>query len=330
MSLPTSKSIYLETSETSAAGPTQEELLEQLQKCDISASRVSSAVSSRAPSPSPSLMSIMYPGLKLGVSPAQAGTPTALLRSLGPPHNLFQPIRRNSTTGSNLSLSAVAGALTTISAVTAIPTATPLALNIPEDSTVGERSSHVGRNLQPPSKETVRDLENDSNSASDKRTVDSATNNRPTSIGGLRNHSSEQEDAVKLSSGEFGLAHQRSRSNEIDYISRTLKSGAANASFQSPPGSHGNLRAFRPVSSGSTNTNSAFFSDTFSYMMPEGEERWSGGNNLTASQSSRTFTPDLDGALGKSSGFIVRVSSEGRPSSSHDYPDSETRVEVTD
>lgn len=46
-------------------GPTQEELLLLLQNCDLSgASRPGSALSSRTPSPSPSLMSIMCPGYR--------------------------------------------------------------------------------------------------------------------------------------------------------------------------------------------------------------------------------------------------------------------------
>ena len=45
-------------------GPTQQELLELLQQCEISQSRSSSAMSSRVPSPSPSLISLIYPNLK--------------------------------------------------------------------------------------------------------------------------------------------------------------------------------------------------------------------------------------------------------------------------
>ena len=45
-------------------GPTQQELLELLQQCEISQSRSSSAMSSRMPSPSPSLISLVYPNLK--------------------------------------------------------------------------------------------------------------------------------------------------------------------------------------------------------------------------------------------------------------------------
>lgn len=49
----------------SLGGPSKAELLELLQNCDISPiSRLSSALSSRAPSPSPSLMSIMYPAVR--------------------------------------------------------------------------------------------------------------------------------------------------------------------------------------------------------------------------------------------------------------------------
>ena len=66
-------------------GPTQEELLRLLQNCDLSgASQPGSAYSSRTPSPSPSLMSIMCPGYKPtgACDNSHAGTPisTPLMR----------------------------------------------------------------------------------------------------------------------------------------------------------------------------------------------------------------------------------------------------------
>ena len=47
--------------EKNDGGPTQNELLDMLHSFDISASRSSSSVNSRAPSPSPSLFNIIYP-----------------------------------------------------------------------------------------------------------------------------------------------------------------------------------------------------------------------------------------------------------------------------
>ena len=66
-------------------GPTQEELLRLLMNCDLSgASQPGSAYSSRTPSPSPSLMSIMCPGYKPvdACDGSHAGTPisTPLMR----------------------------------------------------------------------------------------------------------------------------------------------------------------------------------------------------------------------------------------------------------
>ena len=309
-----------------SGGPTQEELLEQLQKCDISSSRVSSAFSSRAPSPSPSLMSIMYPGLKVGMSPAQAGTPTALLRSLGPPpNNVFQPIQRNSASGSNLSLSAIAASvLTTNTAPATLQASTPLALNIPEDRVMhsqfsaSEPAVNDSQPLGPTSEATIGDTEDES---SDKRSADSPPEDHPVSMKVSQLKDEQMEGERVTTSGAFALAHQRSRSNEIDYISGAPRNGVGQVS---PPGSHRNLRAFRPVSAGSTsNTNSAFFSDSFSYVLPTSED----GSRKNLNESNRTLTPDLESALGKSSGFIVRVSSEGHPAPtmtvmSQDFPDS--------
>lgn len=296
--------------ETSGGGPSQEELLEQLQKCDISASRVSSTVSSRAPSPSPSLMSIMYPGLKAGACAPQAGTPTALLRSLGPPaNNLFQPIRRNSASGSNLSLSAIAN---TGSNVTPIQQRSiPLALNIPEERALSRDDPEHGEIMQSSEIEIYETLEEDS----DLTNVD---NHRSTVLtdghGGadaLDALEKPRLEKVKMSAGLAGLAHQRTRSNEIDYISESgvAKNGASRSSLPSPLGTVGNPRAFRPVSAGSTNTDSVSFSDTFSYALLQSQEDGSSGKTLGVSDSNRV----LGSTQRKGSGSIERISSEGQP-----------------
>ena len=260
-------------------------------------------------------MSIMYPGLKPGVCPAQAGTPTALLRSLGPPpNNLFQPIRRNSATGSNLSLS-----------TTAMQVATTPVLDIPKDGTDAGNTDAENTGIlaailpQPIGKKTIVEetgSENESCLVHDDRTmIQGAGTDTPGSL----QHSEAREhrlERVKLSSSTAGLAHQRTRSNEIDYISRAAPpaaSGPSRASLPSPPGRFGNSRAFRPVSAcGSTTMDSTSFSDSFSYMLLQSQDG-SSGKNLTASESSRVL---LDNSQAKTCGPIARVSSEGQPTSS--------------
>ena len=57
-------------------GPTKQELLNLLKNCDLAgASCSNSIVSSRTPSPSPSLLSIMYPGFKQTNIVSRIGTP---------------------------------------------------------------------------------------------------------------------------------------------------------------------------------------------------------------------------------------------------------------
>ncbi|CAI8028013.1 BTB/POZ domain-containing protein KCTD3 [Geodia barretti] len=298
-----------------SGGPTQEELLEQLQKCDISASRVSSVVSSRAPSPSPSLMSIMYPGLK---PPTQAAsTPTALLRNLGPlpPNNLFQPIRRNSATGSNLSLSTAA-----------VQVATPPVLNLHEDRSengdrAGGEDDGVLRQPQPIAEYTIAESAENQRSASDDRLSNSGVEAGNTDDPGCQSQPRQHRlEKVKPTSGAAGLAHQRTRSNEIDYISGTVpaRSGPSRASLPSPPGTgFGISRAFRPVSAGgSTNMDSTSFSEAFSYMLLQSRDG-SSGRNLTGSESSRLL---LESSRVKTSEHIARVSSEGQPMSLSSSP----------
>ena len=105
------------------AGPTQEELLHLLQNCDLAgASRSTSAVSSRTPSPSPSLMSIMHPGYKPALPVSHTGTPisTPLMHHHTAAELQLLPDTQNSTgtagrlsgmfSGSNLSLPQTSGA----------------------------------------------------------------------------------------------------------------------------------------------------------------------------------------------------------------------------
>lgn len=251
----------------------------------------------------------MYPGMKPGAGSVQAGTPTALLRSLGAPTtNLFQPIRNNSITGSNQSLSAANTSSSTLQVTT------PLALNIPEERTVGYGGvgvvyADVGCQtdaLTPGSDARGPEIESSSHSVGDGRITDTAPqgSSDATSSLGL-----SQEVEQPNPSSNTVLAHQRSRSNEIDYSSVTGR--PIIASFQSPPGSYGNVKAFRPVSAGSTNTSSALFSDSLPSATAESQASSSGGT----SDSSRTLIPCLDASVGRSCP-VSRVSSEGRPASS--------------
>ena len=322
--------VYVESDVDSGGGPTQKELLGQLQKCDISASRMSSAVSSRAPSPSPSLMSIMYPGFKPGASAVQAGTPTALLRSLGGmSNNLFQPIRRNSTTGSNLSLSAANS--------TAATSTLPLALNIPEDRSTetgggtcvsgGDSSSGGDDGVDIVYREGRLESSGAGNANDDAVTDDRTVTAADSSASGDINASSdlgleqESEEVKQFSNSSSFLAHQRSHSNEIDYTSAMTATSGSNhrrSSFQTLPSSHSNLTAFRPVSAGSTATGTAStLSDPLS-SDEVGKSRDSGGdkNSTTEEHSNETLTltPDQTSPPPKKSDAIItRVSSEGRP-----------------
>jgi hypothetical protein len=215
---------------------------------------------------------------------------------------------------------------------------TPLALNIPEDravrSSTGVRLVDVGcqtRAVDSASQEEEIATENSqgrTNSSGVRISVPSAD---------LEEEQREGDEGIKLASAAIGLAHQRSRSNEIDYSSATIaaRGRLSAASLQSPPGSRGNLRAFRPVSAGSagsTNTGSAFFSDSFSYTTFESGDG-SSVKILTASDSSTTLTPGAVDSRRKSDGVIARASSEGRPTSqwsreSSTLPDNFTSAKV--
>lgn len=304
--------------ESNSGGPSQEELLEQLQKCDISASRVSSTVSSRAPSPSPSLMSIMFPGMKPGACSVQASTPTALLRSLGTSTaNYFQPIQNNSTTGSNLSLSA---------ANTSNSTLPP---NIPEERSVGSSINYADVGCQTDTCVPIDNTALESSNCSD-RTFDTACHS-----GSLA--ASNEEDGKQRPETFATLAHQRSRSNEIDYSSARVAAGRpTTACCKSPPGSCGSMRAFRPVSAGSTDTSSAFFSDS----LPSVKTSSQSSSKDRTSDTSRTLTPSPNASVGKNQCPVSRVSSEGRSASSSywsrefatvsDYFTSDSNIEATD
>ena len=278
-------------------------------------------------------MSIIYPGMKSGASGVQPGTPTALLRSLGTPTtNLFQPIRRNSTTGSNLSLSAVITSGSTLQA------STLLALNTTEERVVGDRSgvvyADVGCQTDPLQPAKAEGSERPAVESPDHKA--GANRNRGGSDGASAAGLSRDVQRPQASRN-VALVHQRSRSNEMDYSSAGITAGKSiTTDFQSPPGSYKNMRAFRPVSTGSTGTGSMFFSDS----LPSVSTRGQTISRTESSDSTRTLTPSPDVSARGSSGPVARVSSEGRPVSSSfwsrefatmsDYFASDTNIEVTD
>ena len=272
-------------------------------------------------------MSIMFPGLKPGAGVGQAGTPTAMLRSLGAPtNNLFQPIRSNGATGSNLSLSGG-----NMSSPATLQISTPLALNIPEERAaisagrMGVVYADVGCQTDPftPSDTEGLSQVDDCIHYTDDITAQTACEiNSATADLELR----AEAQQLKLSSNAV-LAHQRSRSNEIDYSSaRNAADGSINSQVSSG-------RAFRPVSSSSGNRSSTLFSDS----LTTGGQPSSSRNGT--SDSSRTLTPSSDTSPGRNDP-IMRVSSEGRPAlPSHwnrefatmsDYFTSDSNIEATD
>ena len=242
----------------------------------------------------------------------QAGTPTALLRSLGAPTaNFFQPIQSNSTTGSNLSLSTANNSSSTL------PVATPLALDIPEERSLGHNVSmsfaDVGCQTDPwiPSNAGTlekTEIESSNYGAANDRIADTSCQ------GGDVAASDRENSKQHKTPANAALAHQRSRSNEIDYSSARFAAGRANTvCFKSPPGSYGNMRAFRPVSACSTDaTSSTFFSDS----LPSVTGRSQTSSKDETSDSSRTLTPSPNASVEKNQYPVSRVSSEGRPASS--------------
>lgn len=210
----------------SEGGPSKPELLALLQNCDISpASRVSSTFSSRAPSPSPSLMSIMYPSVRLPggrVSKPVSPLSTPVLnvgRSRMPTDgavsgdNLFQPICMSH---SNSSISFGEGAVSKASETVFVTPSSPGRLDKDEVPDSQASTTGVEAVLQE-QKETETDEEN------------------------CKDRSSEDTNRCKFD----GNSHQRSRSNEMDYVS--LQSDSRRRprlhSFRSPSGSMQTFKA---------------------------------------------------------------------------------------
>lgn len=207
----------------SEGGPSKLELLELLQYCDVTpGSLVSSTFSSRAPSPSPSLMSIMYPSIR-------------------PP---------------------VAGGR---GSITASPLSTPL-LSVGRPRTQAESGSHRLSNLfRPISLSRSGSSTSLGEGVASKESVEVATSRgevleeRTTPLvqeeeaeeAGLSAERQEGEanpgEVLRCRVDAEGSVHQRSRSNEMDYVSLRTDGERRRPklySFRSPPGS---MQTFQPL-----------------------------------------------------------------------------------
>lgn len=221
-------------------------------------SRVSSVVSSRAPSPSPSLMSIMYPGLKppqpssaTAAGPAGHHTPSMPSRltvsnsasQFSAYDNLFQPIRVVSQSPSTNSISsshAVAATVNASSTREAQGTNAESNMHSKEQSEGNE--TLVSVTIEKESKLSPGSgCEDDSESRSTSNAGDVAQ--LSDRVEELQNNRTKSEHDIP----ESLQVHQRSRSNEIDYSSIGYESRMTRtiSAFRSPPGT---MRGFRPHS----------------------------------------------------------------------------------
>ena len=228
-------SIFADVAE---GGPSKCELLELLQNCDVvaAASRVSSTFSSRAPSPSPSLMSIMYPGIKppngRGSIPASPlSTPSLCVgRSKIPANvtghtlgNVFQPIEvPHSNSTSSFS-------------DTIVSKENPNGGSCGDDGGSGGDSSGDKRETEI--------TKNELGSLDEDREKMDSIQKETTTKRKYKSASTDLEEEEKNADLD-GSVHQRSRSNEIDYFSLRYDSELSKVSaFRSPPGS---VHIFRP------------------------------------------------------------------------------------
>ncbi len=217
-------------------GPSKTELLELLQNCDISpVSRLSSALSSRAPSPSPSLMSIMYPAIRppggrgsIPASPlstpllsAERWRSTHSAAAQHHPAHLFQPIGMSQFSSSASLDETVAARESGVSLVA-------------EDGGVshptGQKSALVEEELRADVVHSTRKP---------------LQHNTESMLGMLGREEHKQkstsahieEENIKVH--QEVSVHQRSRSNEIDYFSLRSPDTAGQkfsaSAFKSPP-----------------------------------------------------------------------------------------------
>lgn len=301
-------------------GPTKEELLDLLQNCDMSAnSRVSSVVSSRAPSPSPSLMSIMYPGLKPPQPSAAASahhTPSMLSRlavsnsasQFGAYDNLFQPIRVVSQSPSTNSISS-SHAAATVNANVARGTQGANAKPVESREQTEGNETLVSVTIERESKLRPGSAgEDHSESGSTSNGVDLAQLSNE--VEELQNNRTKSEHDIP----ESLQVHQRSRSNEIDYSSVGYESKMTRtiSAFRSPPGT---MRGFRPHSVDSVH-GSLLNDVTDSLSSTAGDNSVHGGaskgapstqrrSDLSSSSSEATVEESVESATGQAAATAV-------------------------
>lgn len=240
--------------DSSEGGPTKAELLNLLQHCEVCGlSRLSSAVSSRAPSPSPSLMSIIYPGLKpVNGHDSLQGTPlnTPLLgRPLygvgGALGNTFQPIRvPHSNSNASLSSSDPNGIIPPVLGSNT-PTSASVSKQVTKDKeTVSDKQQTVGdidvetRSDQP--RESGDEDQNSTTESSIPPLVPSQLKEKQRQVVSRESTPVHKKEQLIETS-----THQRSRSNEIDYMSADAYSyrSKGTSAFRTPSDS-----GFRPLS----------------------------------------------------------------------------------
>lgn len=259
-------------------GPSQQELLEMIQNCDISSSLVSSVVSSRAPSPSPSLMNIMFSGMRAGGPSTPSGTPSTIARTGRAA--LFQPIVRSTSgtalSGSSLSLTAQSTAqqspslpsartamvewrqspapavVDKVQQQSAQPALRDACSQTDQECVMVKTDDHIVALPDREEQETgssgdlqllnSNDAEEISRSGRNHEQVELTMDS---TIPAVYHSATIDGESTVVASSEEPL-HQRSHSNVIDYGKR--KSSTLVANFRSPPGT---MRGFRPVRSNS-------------------------------------------------------------------------------
>ncbi len=217
-------------------GPSKAELLELLKHCDVgtSASLTSSAISSRAPSPSPSLMSILYPGLK-----QQGG------RSSIPASPLATPVLPPSN-GGGVNGSVSSRSRTALSASASTHTLTNSFQ--PISSSLSESRREVCGELteQPVAEEMpVDSAQLPSVKAAHKTKEKDVVKPKLTKSKQKNFHFNENTVSTPSRPELEGTLHLRSKSNEMEYVSSMGSAENLKSAFRSPPSS---AQAFRPLS----------------------------------------------------------------------------------
>ena len=205
------------------------ELLELLQHCDVrtAASLVSSTLSSRAPSPSPSLRSIIYPGIKPPLG--STGIPASPLST-----PVLNSCSNNTCSGKNTSGSTISSCSkqtipTSVSCHTDI--SDPIDANsISETVTSADARSEVTTplvavNLEEKHKIAAAIRQKGTEMADSVKPKLATYKPRELRAADRRNKAAKQE----------GTVHLRSLSNEVDYVSFTGSGHSDSFTLRSPP-----------------------------------------------------------------------------------------------